>query len=107
MTRQYDEWMPGDPMPTKAPPEPPGQFKINMHTRKTNMYTRKTNMHTRKTIATQVNAGLAPGIDPGRIRLYRDAKPYEECVASITPESARNLAACLRILADVVDGEGI
>lgn len=58
-------------------------------------------------IAPQIWAGTAPGIDPGRIRLYMDGDIYEEVIASITPSNARALAKNLMHMADFIEEYGI
>jgi len=80
------DYLPGEPQPAgDVPPEPPGLFVQDMHT-----------------LATQLWAGWAPGIDPHRVRVYASAYP-EQLVASITPRNARAMAETLMMLADLVE----
>lgn len=81
------DYMPGMEQPAgPVPPEPEGKFAVDMHT-----------------LATQLWAGWAPGLDPNRVRVYASAYP-ERLVASITPRNARALAETLMMLADLTEG---
>lgn len=89
------DYLPGEPFPAgPIAPEPPGRFSPDMHTRRRRRVRRRP----------PLLAGVAPGIDPGRVRLVRIYSwSHYAVVESMTPAQARVLADGLRSWASVME----